>query len=146
MGRILGLDYGRQRVGIAVSDPLAMTAQPVRVLQGLSVEAVIEQICILIKKMDVEKIIMGLPLTLKGEKGNMVREVERFVGKLRQKVSIPIIYWDERLTSVHARRILHQMTEKPDKKKERIDQIASVLLLQNYLEYQKGINGESEIE
>ena len=88
MGRILGLDYGRQRVGIAVSDPLAMTAQPVRVLQGLSVEAVIEQICILIKKMDVEKIIMGLPLTLKGEKGNMVREVERFVGKLRQKVSI----------------------------------------------------------
>ena len=146
MGRILGLDYGRRRVGVAVSDPLGLTAQPFETWNGLRREEVVESTCILVERMGVERVVVGFPLTLRGERGRMAREVERFADKLSQRIRVPVTLWDERLTSVQAQRFLQQMGEKPSRKKERVDLIASVLLLQNYLDHQKGSWAKSQGE
>jgi len=146
VGRILGLDYGRRRVGVAVSDPLGLTAQPFETWSGLRREEVVESTCILVERMGVERVVVGFPLTLRGERGRMAREVERFADKLSQRIRVPVTLWDERLTSVQAQRFLQQMGEKPSRKKERVDLIASVLLLQNYLDYQKGSWAKSQGE
>ena len=139
MGCVLGLDYGRRRIGVAVSDDLGLTAQPAATWSNLKWEQVVENICNWIKERSVERVIVGLPLNLRGEKGHLALEVERFVAKLKRHVSVPVILWDERLTSVQSKRILHALHQKPSQKKERIDLIASVLLLQNYLDYQRNI-------
>ncbi len=138
MSSILALDYGRRRIGVAVSDALGLTAQPVGTWSNLKWENIVEKIRTWIQDKEVESVIVGFPLNLRGEKGHLAREVERFVNRLKQHISIPIILWDERYTSLQAERILRYMNEKPSQKKERVDLIASVLLLQNYLDYQKG--------
>ena len=84
----------------------------------------------------IEKIVVGLPLSLRGEKGRMAEEVERFARQLRKRSSVPVVLWDERFTSVQARRVLRQAGEKVGRKKGKVDCIASVLLLQNYLDFQ----------
>ena len=137
MGRILSLDYGQRRIGVAVSDPLGVTAQPFDTWEGLGFNQIVEKIGLLITQIEIEKIIIGLPLTLKGEKGPSVKKVEQFAERLKRRIAIPVILWDERLTSIQAKRILHQAEEKPSRRKGKVDLIASVLLLQNYLEFQK---------
>ena len=146
MGCILGLDYGRRRIGVAVSDELGLTAQPVATWSNLKWEQVVDNICAWIKKRSIERVIVGLPLNLRGEKGHLALEVEQFVGKLKRHISVPVILWDERFTSVQSKRILHTLHQKPSQKKERIDLIASVLLLQNYLDYQRNITARSQGE
>lgn len=140
MGRILGLDYGRRRIGVAVSDPLELTAQPVETWEGLSFAEVVERICTLVEKMNVERVVVGLPLTLKGERGSLAREVERFTAELCHSIRVPVTLWDERMTSVQAHRSLRKMGKKPSRKKERIDLIASIFLLQSYLDHQKVVS------
>jgi putative Holliday junction resolvase len=137
VGRILSLDYGQRRIGVAVSDPLGVTAQPLDTWDGLEFNQIVEKIGLLITQLGIEKIIIGLPLTLKGEKGPSVKKVEQFAKRLKRSIAIPVILWDERLTSIQAKRILHQAEEKPSRRKGKVDLIASVLLLQNYLEFQK---------
>lgn len=140
MGCVLGLDYGRRRIGVAVSDDLGFTAQPVCTWSNLKWEEIVENICTWITERNIERIIVGLPLNLRGQKGHLALEVERFVQRLKKHISIPITLWDERFTTVQSKRILHVLHQKPSQKKERIDQIASVLLLQNYLDYQRNIS------
>jgi putative Holliday junction resolvase len=137
VGRILSLDYGQRRIGIAISDPLGVTAQPFDTWDGLEFNQIVEKIGLLITQLGIEKIIIGLPLTMKGEKGLSVKKVEQFAKRLKRSIAIPVILWDERLTSIQAKRILHQAEEKPSRRKGKVDLVASVLLLQNYLEFQK---------
>ena len=138
MGRVLGLDYGRQRIGVAISDPLGITAQPLDTLQGLNIHEVIRELVNIVHGYKVERIVVGLPLTLGGEKGRSAKAVECFIDQLSRHISIPISTWDERLTSVEAERYLKLMNKKPSRQKEKIDQIASVLILQNFLDFHKG--------
>jgi len=138
VGRILGLDYGRRRIGVSISDPLGVTAQPLTTWSGLCRNDVVDKVLTLIAEMEVESIVIGLPLSLSGKRGPMAREVERFTEHLKQRIGIPVTLWDERLTSTQARRAIHKIQEKPSRNKEKVDLIASVLLLQNYLDYQKG--------
>ncbi len=140
MGCVLGLDYGRRRIGVAVSDDLELTAQPVGTWNNLKWKQVVDNICTLIQDKGIVRVVVGLPLNLHGQKGPSALEVERFVNKLKQHVSIPIILWDERFTSVQSKRTLHTLHQKPSQKKEKIDLIASILLLQNYLDYQKEVS------
>lgn len=141
MGRILALDYGNKRIGMAITDPLGITAQPFNVLCGLSESEIIKRISSIIEEKNIEKIVLGLPLTLKGTRGKSVKKVEHFAERLSRKVSVPIIYWDERFTSVQAQRALIQMNEKVYRHKEKVDLIASVILLQSYLDFVKGSSG-----
>jgi putative Holliday junction resolvase len=138
VGRILGLDYGKKRIGVAVSDPMEITAQPVETWSDLTDKELVDKLLSFIEDMGVERIVIGFPLTLKGEKGFSAQMVERFVKKCSNRISIPITLWDERLTSVEAEYTLRKMKIKPSRRKGKVDLIASVLLLQNYLDYKKG--------
>jgi putative Holliday junction resolvase len=143
---ILGLDYGRRYIGVAVSDPLGLTAQPVETWNGIGWEQAIVKILELIEQKEIERIVIGLPLTLSGHKGCMAKEVERFARRLVRQIRIPVTLWDERYTSVQAQRISHGLGKKPSRQKEKVNLIASVLLLQNYLDYQKGSLVENQGE
>ena len=134
-GRILGLDYGQKRIGISLSDPLQITAQPLYVLEGLKEDKKIDRIVKLVDEYDIKSIVMGYPLTLKGKKSELTNKVSEFAEKLRDKIQIEVVLWDERFTSVQAQRILHQMNIKPSRSKSKVDSIASVLILMNYLDY-----------
>ena len=145
MGRILSLDYGQRRVGVAMSDPLKITAQPYTTWKNRSYDALVHEIRHCINEFDVELILIGLPLTLRGERGPTAFKVDKFVAYLSAHIDIPVRVWDERLTTVQAHRVLHSMEKKPSQHKAKIDQMASVLLLQNYLEFleqSEGAEGE----
>ncbi|OFY66349.1 MAG: hypothetical protein A2Y71_15940 [Bacteroidetes bacterium RBG_13_42_15] len=148
LDRILGLDYGRRRLGISISDPLGLTAQPFTtwiVEQRSSLE---ERLRLFILQNNITRVVIGFPLTLKGEIGRMAREIQAFAEKLRELSGIDVILWDERLTSSQAKRFLHAGERKSRRKKENIDQIAAVLILQNYLDYLNrpaSINSEKNI-
>lgn len=136
MGRVLGLDYGRKRVGVAVSDPLGLTAQPMDTWTGFSDRELVEKIRHLISDQDIHTIVIGEPKTLKGEKKEMSVRVFRFVALLRQTLSIPVCQVDERFTSVIAEKVLRDSGLQPSRHKEKIDRIAAVLILQTYLDMQ----------
>jgi putative Holliday junction resolvase len=135
MGKILCLDYGRRRIGVSMSDPLKLTAQPVDTWVDLSEKDMVFKIQIIVKNEGVERIVVGYPLTLRGQKGSSARKVERFIGMLSGAVPVPVVPWDERLSSAHAHRIMHQTGKKPSRRKERVDVMASMLILQNYLDH-----------
>jgi len=146
VGRILGLDYGRRRIGVAVSDPLGVTAHAVETWKGLRWESVREKIRTLVKELGIERIVVGFPLTLKGEKGRMAREAERFASGLKKKMDVPVILWDERLTSIQAQRVLQTLETRSSRKKEEVDLMASVFILQSYLDRQKSSLAPSQGE
>ena len=134
MRRILGLDYGRRRVGVAVSDLLGMTAQPFATWSGLSDAELVRKIDSLISEMDIRQVVLGDPLTTKGESGAMSERVRRFATQLSRAIPVPVQLQDERLTTVEAHRILKDVGRKPSRDKEIVDRVAAVLILQTYLD------------
>jgi putative Holliday junction resolvase len=98
-------------------------------------EQLFQEIRNLIRRMDVEKIVVGYPLTLQGDEGPMAREVKHFVKTLKQRTGLPVVLWDERLSSVQAKRVLRSSGLKADRNKDHVDRIASSLILQNYLDH-----------
>ncbi len=136
-GRILSLDYGRRRIGVAISDLLGITAQPLETWTGLSGEEVLGKLKQTIQEKDVTSILLGMPFHLDGGKGELALEVEQFKDFIKTSIDIEIVLWDERLTSKQAERTIQTMGYKPSRKKSRIDMLASVILLQSYLDYLK---------
>jgi putative Holliday junction resolvase len=131
----LGLDYGRKRIGVAVSDPLGMTAQPVTTIDARNITGAMQQLNTLVDDYQVQCIVLGMPLTLRGKKGAAANAVIHFAGMLKKQTELPVVFWDERLTSVQAERSMRHGNRKPSREKAKVDQIAAVLLLQNYLDY-----------
>jgi putative Holliday junction resolvase len=134
--RIIGIDYGSTRIGIAVSDPLRVIARGVRVIENST--AVIDEIKQLIDEFDPEAIVIGMPLNLKGEKGISANNVERFIAKLESEIALPIMRYDERFTSELAHQTLREMgvPKKKRQVKATIDTMAAALILQGYLDRQ----------
>ena len=132
--RILAVDYGVKRIGLALSDLLGITAQEYETIKVLKRDEHFSRIKEIVQKENVKKILVGMPLNMDGTKGERVREVEKFIEKLKRYVNIPIIMRDERLTSVEAEKIMLSLGQKTSKNKEKIDRLAAVLLLENYLE------------
>ncbi len=136
MGRILAIDYGRVRIGLALSDAQKRVALPLKVLDipkgtkdtALFLFPEIEKI------QDLEKIIIGHPLLMNATRGEMANEVEAFAANLAKLCSIPLILWDERFTSVIAEQSLKEMGFSRKQRKGKIDPTAATLLLQSYLE------------
>jgi putative Holliday junction resolvase len=136
--RILGLDYGKRRIGVAVSDPLGVTAQPLEIWNARDWNGIFTKVTTLIEEMGVERVIVGFPISLSGERGAMAKEVEKFAQKLHHRVNIPVDLCDERLTSIQAERYLRQMNVKYTKQKHKVDIMAAVIILQHYLDQKKG--------
>ena len=134
MKRFLGIDYGSRYIGIAVSDPLHVIARGVRVIHNTS--QALDEIQDVAKEFDVEKIIVGYPLNLKGEKGQKVIEVDEFVERLQQQLPCEIIRVDERFTTTIAQQTMLDMgvKKKQRQKKGVVDAMAAALILQNYLD------------
>jgi len=133
--RILGVDYGDSRIGIAVSDPMGWTAQGIETLEWRgNMERPVERIAKLAGDYGAEKIIVGFPKNMNGTIGPRGEKTQEFIELLAVKTNIQIVKWDERLSTVSANRAMHEMGIKTSKKKKVVDQIAAVFILQGYLD------------
>ncbi len=134
--RILGIDYGDKRIGIAISDPLGLTAQGVAVIgKGETFEEDVKELKKIIKKFEgIDEILVGLPKTLSGEIGFQAEKVLKFAENLKTAFKIPINTWDERLTTVQAERTLIEAGLSGKKRRKIVDKSAAAYILQSYLD------------
>ncbi len=131
--RIMGIDYGDARVGVAVSDVLGITAQGVGTVRNKTSKQLLDELAALIDEYKPEKIVVGLPKNMDGTQGFRSEETYKFTDKLREIYDGEIVYWDERLTTVGASRILNDTNTRGKKRKGVIDTVAASLILEGYL-------------
>ncbi len=134
MKRWLALDLGRVRIGVALSDPLGLTAQPLMVLKSEGTQKDIIAIGQLVDEKQVTQIIVGLPFNMDGSESATTQKVRDFTAKLADRLNVPVFYVDERLTSKQAERAMIEGGARREKRKEKIDQVAAALILQSALE------------
>ncbi len=135
--RIMGLDMGSKRIGVAVSDELGLIAQAVATIKRDSKEEDLKKICDLIREYDVQELVIGYPRHLDGRPGDEAASYVSFGEMLHRETGIPIAYQDERLTSVAAERSLLEGNMRRRRRKEVIDRIAACLILENYLTWRR---------
>jgi len=133
--RVLALDFGTRRIGVAVSDALGMTAQGLPTLERKNSADDLGRIQALADEYEVERVIVGNPISAKGAETAMSRRVADFAEKLRRRLSCPVELWDERLTSVQANRMLRESGMGIEKRRRAVDRVAATLLLEGYLDY-----------
>ncbi len=146
MSIILGLDIGDARTGVAISDELGIAAHPLCTIHRKSRKAVLAELQELVTAHKVERIVVGLPLQLDGETGTQARKVKRFAERLEQQVNLPIVFWDESFTTFEASRILRGTKKRRRKRKQVIDQVAAVLILEGYLEELRTSRGKGQVD
>jgi putative Holliday junction resolvase len=133
-GRILGLDVGARRIGIAVSDPLGITAQGLETLQRRNKRTDLAALERVIREYSVKQIVVGLPLRMSGAEGIQSDKMQLFAEDLRKRFRLPVHLWDERLTSAEANRLLRETELSIEKRAKAVDRMAAVLILQGWME------------
>ena len=141
-GRTLALDFGDRRIGIAVSDPRGIAATPLLTLERTTWDRDLQRIRSLVLEHEVRRIVVGLPLDMDGTRGGRVRITEIFMQRVAAATGIPVVPWDERLTTVQAERTLLEADVSRARRRRVIDQVAAVILLQTYLDAQRAGEGE----
>ena len=136
--RILALDHGTKRIGVAVSDELKMIAQPLEYISAEPFADFLARLKGLIREKEIELILVGLPRNMDGSYGPAALKVQDFVAVLRTSVVVPVQTVDERLSSVQANRILIQGKVRRAQRKEKVDKMAAAILLQSYLDARSG--------
>lgn len=134
--RIIGLDYGEARIGVAVSDLLGTIANPLDTISERDREKQLERVLEVIKREKAEKIVVGLPKRMDGTLGHRAEYTREFAEELALRCSLPLVMWDERLSSSEAHRMLESGGVSGKKRKTKVDKIAAVLILQTYLDSQ----------
>jgi putative Holliday junction resolvase len=132
--RVLGLDVGSKRIGVAISDPLGITAQGMETLQRQNKRLDFAALGRLVREHAVAEIVVGFPLRMSGEEGVQAEKMQRFAEELRERVQIPVHLWDERLTSAEANRLLRETDMSIQRRGQVVDQMAAVLILQSWME------------
>ncbi len=132
--RILALDHGTKRIGIALSDELKMIAQPMEFVEAEPIQKFFDRLKEIIREKEVELILIGMPRNMDGSYGPAALKVQEFIAVLKDKVAIPIQTWDERLTSAQAQRFLIQGGVRRQERKQKVDKTAAAILLQSYLD------------
>ncbi len=132
--RILALDHGTVRIGVAVSDELKMLAHPLEFIPADPFADFLVRLKEIIREKEVELILVGMPRNMNGSYGPAALKVQVFVAALKDAITVPIKAWDERLTSVQANKILRDNKVRGDKRKEQVDKMAAAILLQSYLD------------
>lgn len=133
-GRIMALDYGERRIGVALSDPLRVMATPLLTLNRKSREVDLGILADLARAHEVGRIVVGLPIGMDGARGEQVRRVESFIEMVGRATGLPVDPWDERLTTAQAEKALLEGDVSRRRRREVIDQVAAVILLQSYLD------------
>lgn len=137
MMRIMALDFGTRRIGIAISDELLLTAQGLNSLERKTLKDDLEEISRLANENNVEEIVVGLPLNMNGTYSAKTKEVVVFVDELSKAVTMSVKTWDERLTSMQAERILLEADASRAKRRKVTDKLAAQIILQSYLDSRK---------
>jgi putative Holliday junction resolvase len=141
--RIMGLDVGSRTVGIAISDELTLTAQGFKTLRRKSMEDDLKEIAAIVHQFEISKIVVGLPKNMNGTLGSQAETVLKWVEILKDRIQVPVVTWDERLSTVGASRVLLEADLSRRKRKKVIDKLAAVLILQGYLEQSRRTNHET---
>jgi len=131
--RILALDHGSKRIGVAVSDETKTIAQPLEYIPAEPFADFLARLKQLLIAKEIDLVLIGLPRNMDGSYGPAAQKVETFAGVLKMAITVPIKMWDERLTSSQANKILIQAKVRRDKRKEKVDKMAAAILLQSYL-------------
>ena len=145
--RIMGLDFGAKTVGVAVSDSLLLTAQGVEIIRRKEenkLRQTLARIEELIVEYEVTEIVLGLPKNMNDTEGERVAATKEFAEKLERRTGLPVIFRDERLTTVAANRAMMESGIRRENRKEHVDRIAAVLILQGYLDYRKNTETGSQ--
>ncbi len=137
MGRILALDIGDVRIGIAVSDLMKIIANPLETYVRKKTDADYDYIANLVKTMEVDLVVSGLPKSMNNSENAQTGKTREFVDNLSKKITVPITFIDERLTTVAAERVLIEGNVRRENRKNVIDKVAATIILQNYLDYYK---------
>lgn len=132
--RVLGLDVGSRRIGVAVSDPLGITAQGLDTIRRQNKRTDFEQLGRVIREYGVAEIVVGYPLRLSGNEGIQSQKMQVFAEELRKQFKRPVHLWDERLTSTQALRILKEAEISIEKRGKAVDRLAAVLILQSWMD------------
>jgi putative Holliday junction resolvase len=133
-GRILALDVGKRRIGVAISDPLGITAQGLETLERATLREDCAALSELARERGVSLILVGNPVTMRGTEGRQAEFVHHFAERLAARSGLPVKLWDERLSTVEAGRVLRQSGIGIEKRARAIDRLSAVLILQNYLD------------
>lgn len=134
MSKLLGIDFGKRRIGLAISDDSKKMAHPLAVLENRSRKEILWQIEKICNQEDIEGIIIGLPLSMKGEEGRQVKLVKSFTELMRKNIHIPIYFEDERLTTKISERYARQIRIKKKQRRAKLDKLSACFILQSYLD------------
>lgn len=144
--RALGLDLGTKTIGLAVSDELGITAQGINTIERRGPRKDVEALALRVAEYTVDRFVIGLPLNMDGSEGPRAEATRAFGTKLAEETKLPVIYWDERLTTVAAHRALLEGDVSRKKRKEVVDQLSAVLILQGWMDAQKSAAGNTSDE
>jgi putative Holliday junction resolvase len=132
--RFLGLDFGQRRIGVAISDPSGLIAGSLKTLIVKNTDDALQQVLDLVSKHNIAGIVLGLPLNLSGDASEVSKEVEAFAERIRSSYDMPVFLEDERLSSRLAESVLHAHGKRIKGRKEKIDRISAVIILQSFLD------------
>lgn len=132
--RILALDHGTKRIGVALSDELKMIAQPLEFIPAEPIAEFFLRLKEIVRAKEVELILLGMPRNMDGSYGPAALKVQEFAAVLKDKIAIPIRLWDERLTSAQAQKFLIAGNVRREERKQKVDKMAAAILLQSYLD------------
>jgi putative pre-16S rRNA nuclease len=132
--RLLGLDVGSKTIGLAVSDPLGITAQGLTTLRRKNKRTDFEHLAEIVRQYAISEIVVGYPLRMSGLEGTQAEKMQLFAEELRRKFGLPVHLWDERLTSAEANRLLRESEMSIRRRGEVVDRLAAVLILQGFLD------------
>lgn len=137
--RILGLDVGSKTIGVACSDALGITAQGIETIQRQSKKKDFARLRELVREKEVHRIVVGRPRHMNGDYSENMEKIEEFIDAFKKTIpKVEVVYWDERLTTVMAEKVLMEGNVRREKRKQYIDKMAAILILQNYLDAQGG--------
>jgi len=132
--RILALDHGTKRIGVALSDELKLIAQPLEYIPAEPFSDFLSRLKQLLQEKEIELILVGMPRDMNGSYGPAALKVQAFIAAMKNAVAVPVQTWDERLTSAQANRFLIEGNVRREKRKEKVDKMAAAILLQSYLD------------
>ena len=136
--RIMGLDFGSKTLGVAISDPLLITAQGIEIIRRQSenkLRQTVARVEALIEEYGVTKIVLGLPKNMNNSEGERVEKTKEFSEMLERRTGLEVVFWDERLTTVAADRAMIETGIRREERRQYVDEVAATLILQGYLDY-----------
>ena len=135
--KIMGIDYGDARTGVSISDPTGFLAGSPQVISTWNTETLLDQLTELCSREKIEEIVMGLPKNMNATQGERAEKCRALGAALEERTGLPVIFWDERRTTVEAHAILHAAGKKQKKHKKNVDAVAATLILQGYLDFKR---------